>query len=194
MTYTVTLHRSQAVLKLTYKRGKFAKLEIQKGDFEDIQIYQIGTIIPPTEDKIDAFQKKFGEGISYHKQGISAKIETQKTASLYKNFVKNWFDFYENQHGIKPKFSATDGKVLKEIIKYFTEICQSEEQALASWEILLQNWQKLDAFHQKNTDLKYINSNLNKILQNAKQLTANGSKSAYSHSFKRRIFEALQSS
>lgn len=184
MNYTVQLLNTGNVLKLTYKAKKLTKIEIKKGTFHDVQIRQIGGIIPPTEDKIAEFQKHFDGTIFYQKE--------EKTPSLYTQFLNAWFDFYERFVSVKPRFNATDGKALKEIIKYFQEVSQDDKEALLTWQVLLENWQKLDAFHQKNTDLKYINGNLNKIIQNAKQITSNGTKSKYSNDFKRKIFEALQ--
>lgn len=184
MKITIEILSTQAVILAEYARGKLKKITLQKGKFTAEQWQKIGMILPPTESEILSFKNRLN--------GVATYEVLEEKKSLYAQFLNGWFDFYESFTGMKPKFSATDGKVLKEIIKYFQEVCHSEEQALQSWEFLLKNWHKLDAFHQKNTDLKYINSNLNKILQNAKQLTTNGSKSKYSDSFKRKIFEAIQ--
>ena len=83
----------------------------------------------------------------------------------YEAFVQLWFSFFEDYSGFKPCFDGAQGKALKGIIFKLKALTGGEHtQTLAIWEQLLCYWHKLDTFHQKNTDLKYINGNLNKIL------------------------------
>ena len=104
--------------------------------------------------------------------------------------MDEWFAFYNRLFGFAPKFTGADGKALKQIITYLTNNSADETEALSTWQYLLQNWQKLDEFHQRNTDLKYINSQLNKILQNAKR--GNSSKTQrISDNFKREVLRGL---
>lgn len=188
MKVIATIRNTQTVLQFAYNRsGKFVKMEVKKGALEGEYLRQIGQIIPPMESLVEEWQGNWAGRVLY-----SIEAEKEKAPTLYSEFLSAWLEFYQQFAGVKPRFNAVEGKCLKEIIKYFQEIAKDDSEALQTWKILLQNWQNLDTFHQKNTDLKYINGNLNKILQNAKQLTANGSKSKYSDSFKRKIFDALQ--
>lgn len=184
MKLTIQIHSAKATILAEFSKGNLKKITLQKGKLSPEQWQKIGSILPPTEDEIESFKNRLNNVIVY--------IPNEKQKSLYTHFLDAWLLFYENFSGVKPRFNATDGKALKEIIKYFQEVSQDDNEALLTWQVLLENWQKLDAFHQKNTDLKYINGNLNKIIQNAKQITSNGTKSKYSNDFKRKIFEALQ--
>lgn len=185
MKLTIQIHSAKSVILAEFSKGNLKKITLQKGKLTAEMWQKIGMILPPTESDVTMFKERLNHVATFE------VLEEKK--SLYGLFLDAWFDFYERFTGLKPRFNATDGKHLKDIIKYFQEACQDSTEAVSTWQLLLDNWQKLDAFHQKNTDLKYINSNINKIIQNAKQLTSNGTKSKYSDSFKRKIFEALQS-
>lgn len=184
MKINIKINSVNAVILAEYAREKLKKITLQKGKLTAEQWQKIGSILPPNQSDVTTFKERLNHIATYE------VLEEKK--SLYSLFLDAWFDFYERFTGIKPRFNATDGKHLKDIIKYFQEVCQDDNQAVSTWQALLGNWNKLDAFHQKNTDLKYINGNLNKILQNAKRQT-NGTATKYSDSFKRKIFENLQS-
>ena len=183
MTYTVTLHRTHTLLKLTYKKGELCKIEIKSGGLNSQQYQQLGAILPPQEEDIERYQKQCNGSVSYTK-------DEQQTASLYTQFLDEWFAFYKRLYGFPPKFTGADGKALKQIISYLQQVSANDTEALATWQYLLGNWQKMDEFHQRNTDLKYINSQLNKILQNAKRGNSSAT-TAYSDNFKREILDGL---
>ena len=181
-TYTATIHRTHSLLKLTYKKGELCKIEIKSGGLNSQQYQQLGAILPPQEEDIERYQKQCNGSVSYTK-------DEQQTASLYTQFLDEWFAFYKRLYGFPPKFTGADGKALKQIISYLQRV-SNDVEALSTWQYLLGNWQKMDAFHQKNTDLKYINSQLNKILQNAKRGNSSTT-TAYSDNFKREILDGL---
>lgn len=183
MTYTVTLHRTHTLLRLTYKKGELCKIEIKSGGLNSQQYQQLGAILPPQEEEIQYYQEQWKGNVSYTK-------DEPQTTSLYTLFLDEWFGFYNRLYGFPPKFSGADGKALKQIISYLKQVSAGESEAIATWQYLLGNWQKMDAFHQKNTDLKYINSQLNKILQNAKRGN-NNTKQTYNNDFKREILQGL---
>ena len=183
MTYTVTLHRTHTLLKLTYKKGELCKIEIKSGGLTSQQYQQLGAILPPQEEDIERYQKQWNGSVSYRE-------DVPEPLSLYGKFLDEWFSFYNRLYGFPPKFTGADGKALKQIISYLQQVSANDAEALATWQYLLSNWQKMDAFHQKNTDLKYINSQLNKILQNAKRGNSSAT-TAYSDNFKREILQGL---
>ena len=183
MTYTVTLHRTHTLLKLTYKKGELCKIEIKRGGLNSQQYQQLGAILPPQEEDIERYQEQWRGSVSYGK-------DVPDPVSLYGKFLDEWFAFYKHLYGFPPKFTGADGKALKQIISYLQQVSANDTEALATWQYLLSNWQKMDAFHQKNTDLKYINSQLNKILQNAKRGNSSA-KQTYSTDFKRKILEGI---
>ena len=183
MTYIVTIRSCAVVVKLIYKGGKFSKLEVKKGTLDGEYLKQIGLLIPPLESLIEEWQGTWGNRVTYRE-------EEANPTSLYALFLDEWFAFYNRLFGVAPKYTGADGKALKQIIAYLTGNSADEEEALATWLYLLQHWQQLDEFHQRNTDLKYINSQLNKILQNAKRGNSKGGVGV-SDSFKREVLSGL---
>ena len=182
MTYTVTIHRTHTLLKLTYQKGELCKIEIKSGGLNSQQYQQLGAILPPQEEDIQRYQEQWNGSASYRE-------DVPEPLSLYGKFLDEWFSFYKRLYGFPPKFTGADGKALKQIISYLQQV-SNDVEALSTWQYLLGNWQKMDAFHQKNTDLKYINSQLNKILQNAKR--GNSSKTQrISDDFKREVLRGL---
>ena len=160
--YIVEALKDKVTLKVGYRSGKFLKLEKKKGKLSNEQVQKIGTIIPPLEKHIDHYRKHYDGRVSYQ------LLEKEKT--LFTKFNDKWFAFYEAYTGISPKFNATEGNALKQIMGYLTKESSTETEALQLWQIILSKWKDLDEFHQKNTDLKYINSNLNRILNNVKRI------------------------
>ena len=182
MTYTVTIHRTHTLLKLTYQKGELCKIEIKRGGLNTQQYQQLGAILPPQEEDIQRYQEQWNGSVSYRE-------DVPEPLSLYGKFLDEWFSFYKRLYGFPPKFTGADGKALKQIISYLQQV-SNDVEALSTWQYLLGNWQKMDAFHQKNTDLKYINSQLNKILQNAKRGNSKGGVGV-SDSFKREVLSGL---
>ncbi|MFS1522121.1 hypothetical protein ACIPCA_12615 [Flavobacterium covae] len=166
------------------KSGKLEYVKLKKGKMQPKLWDKIGKILPPTFEDLTSFKETLKGTVSY--------TEVVKEKNLFTEFNTIWFAFYENYTGFPPKFTGIDGKSLKQIITYLQSVCTTEEESLQVWQNLLNNWHKLDKFHQKNTDLKYINSQLNKLLQDAKQSNS-GSKIKYSDNFQRKIIESLQS-
>ncbi|MGR3790691.1 hypothetical protein ACUXZJ_07245 [Flavobacterium sp. TN-1] len=170
---------------LTYsKSGKLESVKLKKGKMLPNLWDKIGKILPPTLGDLTSFKATLKDTVSY--------TEVVKEKNLFQEFNTSWFSFYENYTGFPPKFTGIDGKCLKQIISYLQSVCTTQEETLQVWQNLLNNWNKLDKFHHKNTDLKYINSQLNKLLQDVKQSNS-GSKIKYSDSFQRKIIESLQS-
>lgn len=160
--YKLEIIKTGATLKLSFRGGKFLRLEHVSGKLNESQLRQIGMLIPPDESQIENYTNNLSEKVLY------TKIEKGK--SLYTLFVTGWINFYTQHFGYAPKFSPTDGASLKSIISYLKTLTSSEDEAFALWEAILYNWKQLDEFHQKNTDLKYINSRINVILQNVKRI------------------------
>ena len=65
MTYTVTLHRTHTLLKLTYKKGELCKIEIKRGGLNSQQYQQLGAILPPQEEDIERYQEQWRGSVSY---------------------------------------------------------------------------------------------------------------------------------
>lgn len=166
--YNLQLLETETVLKLTYRSGKFRKIEKIKGSISDKQLHYIGMVIPPKESQISAYNERYIE---------TARIEPlesqTKPKSLYSQFSGHWFTFYKEFTGLDYAYSGADGKALKQIISKLAAMCEDEEQTYMLWVFILGSWKNLDKFHHQHTDLKYINSKLNVLLNAIKQQTSN---------------------
>ncbi|MEH6407900.1 MAG: hypothetical protein V7767_11515 [Leeuwenhoekiella sp.] len=166
--YTIFIKKHNLKLKVGYRSGKFWRVERMTGTIPDVTLYYIGMLIPPKESDIPAFREDPTRSVTY------TKIEKKK--SIYTQFSDAWFTFYEEFAQIEPKFTGVEGKALKQIIVYLKKVSGSDEAALELWQVILSSWKHLDDFHKKNTDLKYINSSLNKIITNVKRISKTGTK------------------
>lgn len=170
MTYTIHSPTTGRTLKVTYKKGLFWKLEKVAGKkfgFDDMM--KLGVAIPSEEIKIAEYQEKF-TSLEYTKE--------VKEITLYQQYASAWHLFYNEYANMPPKFTAIDGRNLKQIINHLTKVGAGEKEGLVLFQQLLGSWRKLEEFHQKNTDLKYINSQLNKLLNEVRK--ANGSQTSTS--------------
>lgn len=143
-------------LKLTYKNKRFLAVKHISGTFDEFVIRHLGAILPVYENEVTAKTTEYTGKVTY-------SLEV-KTKTLYTQFNEAWHLFYENTKQIPPKFTGADGKALKQIIAYLTKTAATEQEALESWKHVLNNWHVLKEFHKQNTDLKYINSRLNIII------------------------------
>lgn len=158
--YHITLHRADVVLKLTYRYGTFQRLERVRGKLTQEIITHIGKVIPMREKDIPEHFENL--------PNVTAETLNTKPKTQFAKYSELWFAFYTKFAGIPPKFTGADGKHLKQIITYLEQVEGNPERALAIWNAVLTNWHTLSEFHRKNTDLKYINSQLNKILNELK--------------------------
>ncbi len=164
--YLLKIEQGGAQLKLSYRAGRFFRLERISGRLSKEQLMRIGYILPYREDEIADINKLYKGKLCYRK--------IVKEKSLYSQFAEEWFAFYERLMGVQYRFNGADGKALKSIISYLKAITGDEAQALALWQALLSSWDKLDDFYKNNADLKFINSQLNKILNHVKRINKTG--------------------
>jgi hypothetical protein len=164
--YKIHIHKTDTYLKLTYRGNSFSKLERLKGKITDSMLMELGRIIPPRLSEMEKWQNHFKDKIS-----LEALV---KKKSHFSEFNDAWFQFYEDFTGIPPKFGATEASHLKKIITHLTKVGGSPDEALSLWNTILAAWPKLSDFHKDNTDIKYINSRLNVILNAVKKAINTG--------------------
>lgn len=157
--YTIALINYKIDFKVTYRDGKFRKLEHLRGRLNQQLMNSLGKIIPQAENELSNFIVHFKGRVSYEKE-----VKTQSSFNL---FNSEWYSFYrKNNNYIDPKFTGADGAALKQIINYLTKINNGNQAAaLKNWKLILNSWEDLSEFHQKQMDLKYINSKLNVIIR-----------------------------
>lgn len=165
--YIITVVKPNMKLKLTYKNKRFSAIKHLSGTFDEFVIRYLGAILPVYENEVTAKTKEYSGRVTY---SLEVKEKT-----LYTQFNDAWHLFYMDFKKITPKFTGADGNALKSIIKYLQSISATDQEALAIWKGVLNQWHLLDAFHKKNTDLKYINSRLNVIIDEIKRITGVGS-------------------
>lgn len=181
--YQVNILSTGAVCKIAYRGGRFLRVERVSGKLTDLQIKQLGRIIPPKQDDVSAFAKAYSDKITY--------TEIIKEKSTYTRYLDSWMTFYQDLNDMKPKFHQVEGAALKKIIAYLKEITGSDQAGLELWHVILHNWKLLDDFHQRNCDIKYINSQINKILQNVKRVNTKTS-TGVSNDYLKSIINDLQ--
>ncbi|MDB0603319.1 hypothetical protein PL373_19735 [Tenacibaculum maritimum] len=163
--YLINVVKSKMTLKVTYRNGRFLRIAYLSGKFDAFVILHLGAILPAYEKEIPNKQSEYTGKVSY-----SLEVKEVKQKSLYTQFVEEWTLFYEDYLGIAPKFTGADGNALKQIITYLKSINTDDEIAtLNLWKLILSKWKDVNKFHQKNTDLKYINSRLNVIIKEIRE-------------------------
>lgn len=161
--YTIEMSYKTLAFKLTYRGGKFLKIEKTKGSITPQELEHIGRLIPPTINEVAAFAKAKLDKATY--------TEVKKVKSEFAQFNAAWFSFYSKTVGVPPKFNGTDGKHLKGIMNYLQSISSTPQEALVLWRGLLDHWHLLSDFHKQHTELSYINSKLNTLLNALKNTT-----------------------
>jgi hypothetical protein len=158
--YTIQLTNYKIDFKATYRDGKFRKLEHLRGRMNQSLMDSLGKVIPQLESELETFIKKFAGRVSYTKEAGGQKTEFSK-------FLSAWYQFYRKENNnLDPKHAGAETNALKAIIVYLKKINNGDETAaLANWNLLLNSWDSLSEFHQKQMDLKYINSKLNVIIR-----------------------------
>jgi hypothetical protein len=107
----------------------------------------------------------------YRLQQIDAP---QAARSLYTEAVERYDAWHKHTLGVRMRFSAAQGKAMKAILAYLLQECSNDEQAaLNSWQVILDNWPRLNAFLRGQTDLTQINKNLVEIILKIKTAASN---------------------
>lgn len=159
--YEIT--HSEITLWAWYRAGKLRKIEVRKGAFSEQSYGHLQQWVPLEEKHIEVKQKQW--------KALSYQLVTQDKTGEFKEYTDAWFDFYISNNGVEPKFDGADGKALKQIKAYLEKVSTDGAEAAATWRALLHNWHHLDEFYRKNLDLKFVNSQLNKIITQLKDVT-----------------------
>lgn len=160
--YILHIIKQNLKYRLSYKAGKFNRLERQSGFIDTEDWLHLTKVIPLLESDIQAYNDSLIDRVT-----ITAI--KRKPKSIWHQYVEAWKSFYQKHYGIEPKFDGVEGRHLKQLVAYLESVSSNPEEALTLWQALLSNWKSLDEFHQKNTDIKYINSNINRIIENVKR-------------------------
>jgi len=181
--YTIYREKDNLKLKVSFRGGKFFRVEVLSGKLTGTALDRFGIIIPLMEAEMDTYRAQFKRHFTY--------TAITKKKSTFTHFTDAWFNFYEDYKEIAPKFAKKDGNAIKSIITYLKKVSGTEEEALELWRVILGNWKHLDDFHQKNTDLTYIEGQMNKIISNVKKLSKTGT-NGISDDYLKRVIDDLR--
>ncbi|HRH83605.1 MAG TPA: hypothetical protein PK210_05145 [Bacteroidia bacterium] len=103
--------------------------------------------------------------VNLEKGGMGGKT---KPPDVYSRMVESWFKFFEDEFGLRPKFSSMDGKKIKSIRDYLARQIpeqgeQGQEKLIEVWELILSSVPKHEFIH-KNPSLNLIESKLNELM------------------------------
>jgi len=161
MKYQINFIKSNVRITALYRNGWLVYIEVTRGKDKIGNNWKwIAEAVPARPEEIEVYKDFYITRVKY--ELVPGKLEKE---TLFKAANDLWFEFYYNlTDGLDPKFTATDGKALKQILSYLVSQAKSEEEALDLWKFILSNWKSLDKFTQGKTELTYINSHLNNIL------------------------------
>ena len=104
-------------------------------------------------------------------QKETAKNQKRPTTDpAHKTCMEIYNEFYK-QFGRPLRITPADAKGLKEIIFYIRQmpnVKDGKSKVEDAWKFILDNWVKLDKWHQTQTELRQINSRITNIIQQLK--------------------------
>jgi hypothetical protein len=87
---------------------------------------------------------------------------------VYTDAMTIYHEFVKLRTGVPPNINVIEGKSLKSIIVYLRGIDKNDEKVLQAWNAVLNNYDKWDAFLQKQLNLSQISKNLMNIINSIK--------------------------
>jgi len=112
---------------------------------------------------------------AHENDAVGTPIPTEVKSSLktkenhYSVFVEDYKKFIEGR-GLAFRFSAVDGKHLKQIISYLENLPSSQnKEPIELFRFILNNWEHLGSWLKTQTQIRQINSQLPNIIETLKQ-------------------------
>lgn len=86
--------------------------------------------------------------------------------TLHQKFLEIYDEFHQKKLNCGAKIGAKEGAAAKSILQYISKESKvkTDDGILASWEYILNNWQRLEPFYRNRMQITDINSNLTNIL------------------------------
>lgn len=157
---TITSKGANARYTVRYRSGCFFRLERNNGKLLEEQYNKLMLLVPLQEEKIKEINTVY--------KGRAAYTMLIKEKTLYSQFVEAYLVFYHKETGLDYEFRAVDGKALKSIIAALKKIAADDAESIATWQVILSNWHKIEDFYAKQIEVKQINSNINTIIRQVK--------------------------
>ena len=145
---------------LVLQDGTCTFYEMAKADlFQDDNQLELGLVVSPIPTK--------GKGKTH---------KAKNNTPFFIEATDKYYIWHQNKFGNKPRILAADAVGLKSILKHLESLVEAnkdkpanntgEQTSLYLFGVILDNWDRLDPFLQKATDLRQINSNINLIINN----------------------------
>lgn len=98
------------------------------------------------------------------------KAGSKEEPGKFQEFVSAYFAFHTTVAGVKPMWSAAQGKAMKEIITYLIDNTpnKDEDGALVAWQWMLNHWNRLSTFLKNQITIHSIKRNLPEIIATLK--------------------------
>lgn len=151
---------SQADFRVKYKNGRFHSIQQLRGRLTQEAHERLLVLAPQLEEVILLLQKEYNGRVVWEK--------VEKEESLFQKFLFEYSTWYELKFQIQPIIKAVDGATIKWLITNISKLTDTEEETLAVWKLILDNWDQLDEWYRNQTDLLQIKKNLNIILKQLK--------------------------
>lgn len=149
-----------AVFLAEYKSGKFHRLTHMRGKYNKAQFDQLMKVVPGHEKHIAIYRKYWSNKIEYK--------ELIKDKTLFTKMMDAYTHFYEQETSIKPVIDGVAGKSMKQLITKLKVQTPDEDEVLAVFTMVLDNWRTVPEFYQNQKELRQINSNINILLNHVK--------------------------
>ncbi|WP_373942636.1 hypothetical protein OEG92_05395 [Polaribacter sejongensis] len=106
--YNIHLVKAKTDLKVTYRDGKFRKLEHLRGALDQESLNAMGRVVPKEEQWMELFK------VNWQGKVIYTDLSEAKEVSLFSKFNSVWFQFFAKENnGTKPKFTECGRKSTK---------------------------------------------------------------------------------
>jgi len=160
---TITGDSINVAFQLTYKAGKFSRLQWKRGKMATVKQWNwLMNLVPESETEINAKQERYSTyGVAYE------VMSDNKPKSLHSKFMNAYTAFYATTTGMAPRINRVEGVALSSIIKHLLSL-SNENEALEVWGAILANWKLLKPYYREKMELRHINSNLTNILRQLK--------------------------
>lgn len=156
--YILSLKKVSCRLRVTYRDGKFHSLEKMSGNVTVDQHDALMRIVPQKEIDFDYYKDRWKDSVTYSKQSQN------QSDNLYASMLVKYKNWYYLRHEVGFMMDGIGGKSLKQIITKLKKLSSDDDEILTVWNLILDGWDKQEAFYRSQDQLKQINSNLNTIL------------------------------
>lgn len=105
------------------------------------------------------------DGAFYSKKLLEINDKKKKvTEPYFKESMDYYFEWYEKRFKIKPRILISDAKALKLILQHLDTLATDKFNNFEIFKIILDNWDKLEVYLIRGTNLGQINHSINQII------------------------------